>query len=415
VPVNPSPSAPDLNLAPPPDFDSPRLARLRGKGGSGFARRWVPVIAFVLTGVLTIGTGAYLYRSGYLNALGQAWKPADNTSSTGVYPLPKHNFRFQTSTPGWKEEKDNRTRIDIKAPFALRREEPNSWMAILFQDYQDRTPSAGELIEEGVRRLRDFFKGFEYELKDQNKDLHLAGQHAVHMNFQGELNDTLMAGECWTFSYKGFAYWFVTWASSDNAPKLADEWDELRKGLSLLKEREDWHGPIVKEATLAGDKAPYTLTYIEGLWEKQTPKDYDTKADAALLGHDQTDRKDTARTATALVLLLDKADDLKAAVTDARNHLEKKQKNEYPDTTIEEVQEKNAKAERPQDEIGNLRGRLVRLHVTNGENRERFVYLAVLSQRDQVVVIQCECDWRRRAYWEPNFDPLLRKFHLKTK
>jgi hypothetical protein len=417
VPAAAGPSTADL--APPSDFAQPRLVRLRDRGRSGSGRRWLPAVVFGLLGLAAAGGAFYLYQAGYLSALGEAGKPGDRAAAAGKFDFPRHNFRFVSSDPSWKREEGiKHVQIDIKGILVLRREKPNSWLAVLAQDYKDRTPPDGELVDEGVRRLREFFKGFEYEVKDKQKESKLAGQHALHMDIQGQMNEVLMAGECWALGYKGFAYWLVTWAPAGEAEQLADEWETLRKGFALLGERDGWNGPVVTEAALAGTKAGYTLTYVEGLWEKQKPGDYDARADAALLGHDQADPKDTARTATAVVLLLDRADDLKAAVTAARAHLEKKQKSEYPETTVEEVQEKNPKVggpDRPPDEIGNVRGRLLRLHVSNGENRERLVYLAVVVQPEQVVAIPCECDWRRRTYWEANFDQLLRKFRLKTK
>jgi hypothetical protein len=419
-PAAPPPAAPAVpstaDLAPPPDFVAPRLARLRGKGRSGALRRWLPAVVFLLVGAAAAGGGIYLYRAGYLSAVGEAWKPADEAPAGGVLEFPKHNVRLQTADRSWRTEAGiKRVQIDIKGLLVLRREDPNSWLALLAQDYKDRTPQDGELVEEGVRRLREFFKGFEYEVKDKGKDLKLAGQHAVRLEIQGQVNEILMGGECWALGYKGFGYWVVTWAPVDDVGRVAAEWEALRKGLALLKERDGWNGPVVTEAALAGTKADYTLTYVEEVWEKQKPDDYDPRADSALLGRDRTDPKSAARAATAVVLLLDRADDLKAAVSAARARVEKEQKKVAAETTIEEVQEKDPRPDRPPDEIGNVRGRLVRLHVTNSEDRERFVYLAVVAQPERVVAIECECDWRRRPYWEANFDQLLRKFRLKTK
>jgi hypothetical protein len=379
---------------------------------------------FGAAGLVAAGAAVYLYQAGYFGALAEALKSGDQATAGASYPFPKHNFSFQAPNPFWKPEAGiKHVQIDIKAQLVLRREDLNSWMAILAQDYKDRTPQDAELVEDGVKRLREFFKGFEYEVKDRQAEDKLAEQPALHLDFQGQVNGVLVAGECWAMGYKGFGYWLVTWApAAADAPRLAGEWEGLRKGLVLLREREGWNGPVVTEATVAGAKARYTLTYVEGLWEKQKADDFDTRADAALLGHDQTDPKETAKTATAVVLLLDKADDLKAAVAAARTYVEKKQKNEYPDTTVEEIQDKNPKGgpDRPTDEIGpqtstRPASRVLRLHVTNGESRERFVYLAVFAGPEQVVAIQCECDWRRKAYWEVNFDQLLRKFRLKTK
>src|SRR5262249_57759082 len=101
-------------------------------------------------------------------------------------------------------------------------------------------------------------------------------------------------------------------------------------------------------------------------------------------------------------------------VAAARAHLEAAQKKVYPGTTTEEVEDKERTPERP-DEIGNLRGQLLRLHVKNAEARERLVSLAVVQQPEHVLVVQCECDWRRRTYWEVNFTQLLRQLLGKPK
>jgi hypothetical protein len=419
VPVSAAEETSTAEPALPADLAPPPLVRLRDKrkASPGFVRRWLPAFVVGFICLAAVGGGLYLYQAGYFSGLGDALRNSDQGASGGAaFDFPKHNFRVQAPNRSWRTEAGiKRVQIDIKAVLVLRREEPNSWLAVLAQDYKDRTPQDAELVEEGVRRLREYFKVFEYEVKDRQSEAKLAGLPAVHLDFQGQVNDILMAGECWATGYKGFAYWFVTWAPEAQAQQLAGEWEALRKGLTLLKEREGWNGPIVTEGTLAGIKAGYTLTYVEGLWERQKPGDYDSRADAALLGHDQTDPKDAARKATAVVLLLDRADDLNAAVTAARTYLEKQQKAQYPETTIEEIADKNAKTDRPTDEIGNARGRLLRLHVTNGESRERLVHLAVIAGPERVIAIQCECDWRRRDYWAVNFDQLLRKFRLKTK
>jgi serine/threonine protein kinase len=401
----------------PPTTKSAESTESAGSLQRTAPHRW-PVLALIFSLLLAVGllSLALFLRPFDKGTPRDAWKPGNHSASDGPYEFPRQNVRLQVENPSWKEEAGiKHAQTGIKAVLVLRREEPNSWLALLAQDYKDRTPQDGELVDEGVRRLREFFDGFEYEVKDKQKESKLAGQRAVHMDFLGQVNELPMVGECWALGYKGFGYWVVTWAPAAEGEQVAADWEGLRKGFVLLKERDGWNGPVVTEATLAGTKAGYTLTYVEGLWEKQKPGDYDARAEAALLGHDQADPGDTARTATALVLLLDKADDLKAAVAAARAHLEKRQKSEYPETTIEEVQEKNPKEggpDRAPDEIGNVRGRLLRLHVSNGENRERFVYLAVVAQPEQVVAVQCDCAWRRRAYWETNFDQLLRKFAL---
>jgi hypothetical protein len=38
-----------------------------------------------------------------------------------------------------------------------------------------------------------------------------------------------------------------------------------------------------------------------------------------------------------------------------------------------------------------------------------------VSQPDQVIAIQCECDWKRCSVWEADFKQVLKTFSLKEK
>ena len=111
-------------------------------------------------------------------------------------------------------------------------------------------------------------------------------------------------------------------------------------------------------------------------------------------------------------MILPKQDDLKAAVKAARDHLLAQEKKLYPDCTIDDADPKAVGEDRPPDRVGNKVGRIVKLHLTNPDALERFVYLAVVHQPDQVLALQCECDWRRKVYWEVNFNQLVREFRV---
>ena len=51
--------------------------------------------------------------------------------------------------------------------------------------------------------------------------------------------------------------------------------------------------------------------------------------------------------------------------------------------------------------------RVVKLHLKLGETKQRFLLLSVAQKNAQTLVVQCECDVRRRGDWEPRFMQLL--------
>jgi hypothetical protein len=104
-------------------------------------------------------------------------------------------------------------------------------------------------------------------------------------------------------------------------------------------------------------------------------------------------------------------ENLAAAVRAAQSHLDVEQKVAYPETTMEPVRERALTSE-PSGPMGQVSGRVVCLHIRNGETRQRFVLLGVIHRPDQVLVLQCESAWQDRAKWESRFDQLLSTFQL---
>jgi hypothetical protein len=388
-------------LEPPLDFIP--TARQRRRPPSPRRRTWGVAIAAAAVVVLAgLAVGAWRYRQSLGGGTGAANEEPSGLAHESI-PL---NYRFQFPSRRW--QLDTRTKIDLKVAVGMRRSEPNAWLAVLTNDYKTRTPQDAEMIDEGVRRLKAHFKDrFEWE---QKADVQLAGKRAQRIAFLAEANHIDLVGECYLLAYNGIGYWFVTWAPEADRDAAFDEWDGLRKGFSLLTEREGWKEKQPAIITVNGTKLPCRLDFTEGVWEKEKePEAYDTAADLALLGRDVTEPRGTEKTATALVLILPKQPDLKAAVAAARAHVLAQQKKVYPDTTLEAVDEKSS----PPEEIGNMRGQLLKLKARNTPDLDHLIYLGVINQPDEVVVIQCECDWRRRTYWEVNFTQLLRHFTLR--
>jgi hypothetical protein len=403
-PVTPA-EEPVAAFAPPPDFATPHLAKVRGRPRSRVGLYVFLGVAVVLLVPLCV-TG-WLAR-GWLARLHDL-TPADQLSGP-AYESTMYNFRFQYPPAPWKEDKQ--TRLDLRTGIALRRTEPNGWLAILTADYKNRTPTDADLVDDGVRRLKAYFKdGLEWE---QKPDAQLAGQRAQRLEFVAQQGGVEMTGDAYLLGYNGVGYWFLTWAPTESRDVIAGEWDSIRTGFALGKEREGWAVKPAKQRTLAGRKAPYTLSYVESIWEKQdNPTAYDADADSALLGRDQAEPKDADKTSTAVVLLLPKQSDLKTAVAAARDHLLAQEKKLYPECTVEDVDAKAAVADRPPDRVGNQDGRILKLRVKIADANEHFVYLAVVPAAEYVVAVQCECDMRRRVYWEVNFAQLVRELKLK--
>jgi hypothetical protein len=398
-------------LAPPPDFTPPRLKRRTDRR---IGRLVLALVGgLILLPVVVGGCVALLFAG--LGGQALSWLTTVSDSEGGgtdpgkVHESSMYNYRFQFPARPWRL--DQRLEQDMHTGVAMRRADPNAWLAIITVDYKERMPQDADLIDEAVRRLRGYFKDhFEWE---QKPDTELAGLRAPKLEFVSESNHVELTGECTMLAYKGIGYWFVTWAPSDVHDVVADEWEADRKGFVLLREREGWKGTQPKLLTLTGSKGDYALGYTEGLWADQDdPKAYDPDADKALLGRDQTEPKDADKTATAVVLVLPRQPDLKAAVAAARAHVETQEKKLVPDAVVEDAEKTDAD-DRPPDEIGSARGQVVKLQVRNSEGFEHFVYLAVVPQGEQVLAIQCECDGKRRTYWEVNFVQLLRKFRLK--
>lgn len=332
---------------------------------------------------------------------------ADTSSGSGAgLMVARLNCHFALPGPAWKED-DTVRPFGVAQVKALRRTDPNAWLVLAARDYKTRAPRAGEMVEEVVNRLGEFFRGLEWELKPNEE---LAGQQAQHLYFQGEVNYVVMAGDCCFFTSKGIAYWVATWGPIQSADQTRAELRAARQGLTLLKERDGWTEKRPPVVTFRGTKAAYSLQDTEDLWKEwNEPKAVDDAADLLVQGRDRVETKDVDKMAQVAVLLLGKQTDLPAAVKAARAHLDQQQRKLYPATTVEVIRDQEGAHDRDAP-VGKVAGHLLKLKVKNSPDRQRFVVLAVVHQPEQVLVIQCECDWKRRSLWEGDFKQLLSTF-----
>jgi hypothetical protein len=277
------------------------------------------------------------------------------------------------------------------------------WLALVYVDYKDRMPREDDMLKSAATRLRGYFQKLEWQ---QQEGETLGGRPAQRLTFQGEFHDEAMTGECLLLAHQGLAYWVFTWApaSSDQAA-LPDQWTEIRQGFTLLREREGWRGKVPRTAAIQGKKASYQLRYAEDIW---SPLGTTGSADLVLLGRDPEDRKNALKTATITVYVRPVQPDLEAALKEARGLTEAKEKEVLPDTIMEPVPAGD-KSGFPEGvvKLGQAKARVARLRIKSGEERGRFLALAVIPWTGCTLVIQCECAWTHLPSWEERFGPVL--------
>lgn len=401
-----TPAAPSLSSFALPDASPVALRRAATRRRIGWGKLFV---LFLVLGGLVGGLGyaGWRWRSLFLDESG-----AELPGTVSLYP--QLNCRYNVPDKPWVS--DNEVKSHLKALVALRRTRPEVTFALVVRDFKDRTPRDGEVRDEAIKRLSAYFAdSLEWEPAE---DSEIAGLPAQRLIFRGEGDEGSMAGECHLLAYQGVAYWLITWAPAEAVDRAQDDFVQLRQRFGLLRERESW-GEKRNVQTFRGQKAGYLLRDTEGIWKEWTPAtDHDPLADLALVAREREAPREEERkeavAATALVLVLEGVKgDLKAAVEAARAHLEEQQKAIYPDTVLEPVGDK-ALAPEKEGNVGKARGHVVRLLVKNGESRQRFVLLGVVPQAESVLVVQCECDWKRRGLWERDFTQLLGTFQLRS-
>jgi hypothetical protein len=381
----------------------PRLGRRRA-GRSRAGCRLLAVAAFFSLLALGAAGAAYLFR----DQLRQVREQMAEPEPPPAYQSRTLNYSFRYPPAPWEQDRD--AERDFPANLVLRRTGPNAWLALVAHDHKDRMPREDELLRGAVSRLRRYFRGLEWEHRDEEA---LAGRPAQRLVFQGERRSVAMSGECLMTAHQGIAYWFVAWTpSAGDLPAALKEWADVRDGFALLRQREGWTGKVVKLVPVPGKKAGYALRFDEGVWETSD----EPGADLTLLGRDPDDPKAALRTATVSVFLRPPAADLDAAVRAARDFAEARQKEGVPDTRVEGVPEaeKSGLGEGPVD-LGKLRAQVVRLRVKSGEERERFLALAVVPRPGYTLVFLCECAWAHREAWEERFGPVLHSLTVEAR
>jgi hypothetical protein len=311
--------------------------------------------------------------------------------TSDVYRSTEHNYSIRLPGPPWKRDEELAKRLG--GVLAFRLERPAAYVVFIVRDFPKAAPTAGELRESLVARLR-LFPITNLRFEDKTAGATFGGRSANRLVFQGEIDKTPVSGDVHYLTHEGKAYWLVRWCPAAEVEKVAGGLADLAARFALLDLRPDWHPEL---QLFSGVAARYTLTGEGDRWSKAPypPQNYDPAADLALVAR-VSDGSTSAR-AQLLVLLLPSGGD---PIDVAKSHLLARQKEVYPGTKLVGLRDG------PEGSIHDA----VVLRVDNTPERSLFVVLRAVPLSSRVAVVLAECDFAKRDVWEDGFHKLLATF-----
>lgn len=325
----------------------------------------------------------------------------------------EHVFRLSLPDKTWTH--DTSLKKHLGASVALKRADPEAWLAVLVKDFGGVKPRDADLIKEAKERLEDFFGDF-LELGDRVDQTELAGTTAQRLIFKGKWQPGTCRGEIFMLSQRGLGYWLVLLApTSDTVESEVAAFQSEKNRLALVDQRTGWREQPRRIETFEGNKLAFSLQAPDGVWERFPPLADEERIDLYLSGKFLKE-KDNRKNASAMVLSLARREDSKEALRAARDWLEKKKKDEATDASLvlaggEEIP--------LQEELGtvatfgNRRGRYLELRLQTREKPLSYLLLAVVPEPDKTLVISCECTWDNRLIWRQEFLDLLGTLEMK--
>jgi hypothetical protein len=318
------------------------------------------------------------------------YRPRQPAPPSGPEPYrsTEHNYSLRPPAPAWQQDDDLAKRLG--GVLAFRRENPEARVVLCVRDYPKYVPSAGELREDAVARLRKL-PVENLQREDKPEGGAFGGKPTNRFVFQGSIDGTIVSGDVESLFHQGKAYWLFRWCPTAVVDQVAGDLAELTACFSLLDLRPDWQPP---RRHFLGAKVKYVLTAEGDRWENSPfpPESFDPAADLALIGKPDRGPNDATRQAQLLLLLLPAGEG--KPMERAKSHLLARQKDLYPETTL---------AETPVAAGGQAPNNTLALRVANTKARERFVVLRVVPRLDRLLVLWAECDFARRDLWEADF------------
>lgn len=360
--------------------------------------RWRWYHLLVLGLVAITGTGLFVLY----------WQPAPrsgNTVNLGTggteIRLAQFNCRFLLPEEGW--ESDGERRKQYHAVLALQQRPGSAWVVLIAEPRRENSAA-----EEDERYLVDLLnKQFGDALEWQRADpVPWLGADANRVQLRIDQDGTNLWGEAVWMVQRGVLYALLVGTPGSDLTTARNLTAQFQERLSFLR-AEKPEPATEKGATrrYSGHRVAYQLEDRTGRWEEWKPaQDFDPWADLAIVLRERGGAQPGSAPIIGTVLVLlppERLPNVSTALDRAQQHLLELHKKEYPETTIQAV---------AGPEQGSASSR--RLHVRNGETRQRLVLQRAEPWSGGILILQAECDWRRRETEEAVITTLVNSFRL---
>lgn len=321
-------------------------------------------------------------------------------------------FKLLLLKNAWDPDRELKSHFGALGAWVNKQDE--LWLAIAVKDYGTTRPRDAELLQQAIEKLEGHF-GESLELAAKAEPGDLGPAKGQKLTFKGQLGAVVSWGECTMFVHHGFAYWiFLAGPSVEHIQPYAAELKKEESGLSLVTERTGWREQPAQLVTFFSSDDRVGVTAQEGVWEKSMPANVEFETGNLLLLGRYLKEKDNTKNAHLQVFTLEKQKDLKEAMKEAKDFLEKLKKEQNTNYKIGPADEKLSEGGVVED-VGNRKGRVVELMLSHGETPMRYYLLTVVSEPDRVTVVLCDCLWRSRQIWRQDFLDLLKSYKAKAK
>jgi len=343
----------------------------------------------------------------------------DSVSSDTVSRLHDYNIGVDPPPQGWT--RDDNTRVKVGSPFVMsyKRENPEAYMAFgATEAPKGQSPRPSEMS----RELREAFPRL-FDLSTVREELPvesswlgetIAPNHGT--KFRAQSTDGLIwVGEAYTVSYKGIAYYWLSWCGENDYDALKSEFATFRGKFKLLGLRKDWKETQSNVVDFKGDTIPYTISDAENLWKEvpaeefRTLKEMEPDLDKRMRIRitPKRDRHATPEEANMSVYLLDGGGEPTQV---ARKFAEEKETNrikqanpDFTPPTFKELTDTPQGDPTPTSVHSDTPAVRLLSQVTESKSANRLIVTSGIKLENKIVVVLCWCEAGKRSTFETKF------------
>lgn len=330
------------------------------------------------------------------------------------------NLAFEPPPSPWVRDEDMKARLGSPFRLVYRRDNPEAYFAIGAQDFDPRSPRAGELRSGFIQSLgRLLEEGTLREFEPQERTW--MGQDISGFKFTGRLTTgATIEGEAYAIRYNGFGYWFLAWTGENELyQEQKGAFAEARGRCKLLDLRREWKERQSSVVAFKNNVVGYTILDAEGIWHEESNdrlvKGEDPRADKLLHARIKRRGSDFAEEASVMVLILDQVGD---PLQIARSYLEQQANANvelFGKSTFTESTERLEGDPLPDPVAGNAPVLLLRSVNDRDPTQSRFWVISAITVKtpmgERIVAVCGRCSWRDRATFDTRLVQLAKSLH----